>query len=363
MKALLLLAIVIAVSGSAAGLNAWRSSPSDHPASSRQESGPNQASDALIGTRATATNLTASVAERSDARVITRIQGDLTLDVSLGEVDPPPPPDSPEAASLLKGIAAQQMLIPGGQASALVVTPLNLYGLAPGYEPTGERVGNLPSGFTLSVQYEDGSRRRFELVEKRQIDDFEFLADEPRLLALATDGFDLTLVTQYPVLEIDPGHHGIYIWRFAELPPVPRIVIPAIDVDADIVPGDLYEGTGAVGRSASSYEVATYPGRGLTRGGILWGPLYWAGTEPRPGVFADLSTLKPGDVIQIVFPGEQAREFVVAEIAAGPPEWRWDEEFLTSVDASDTLTLMTQAGSIDAAGHYEGTTMVAAVLR
>lgn len=137
-----------------------------------------------------------------------------------------------------------------------------------------------------------------------------------------------------------------------------RIVLPALDVDAPIVPVGTEEG-GAMGTPGNGEDVAWWHGAEAGEGNALFaGHRDWKGAR---GSFYDLKDLEPGDEVHVVGDGEELTFTVewVRQVDADTPE---APDILTQTD-EPVITLITCGGVFDRSiRHYTDRVVARAVL-
>lgn len=137
-----------------------------------------------------------------------------------------------------------------------------------------------------------------------------------------------------------------------------RIVLPALGVDAPIVPVGVEE-DGAMGTPGNGEDVAWWHGAEAGEGNALFaGHRDWKGAQ---GSFYDLKSLEPGDEIHVVGNGEELTFTVqwVRQVDAETPE---APDILDQTD-EPVITLITCGGVFDRSiRHYTDRVIARAVL-
>lgn len=138
-----------------------------------------------------------------------------------------------------------------------------------------------------------------------------------------------------------------------------RLYIPAIGVDAPIIPVGL-EPSGIMAAPAEAHQVGWYelgPRPGEPSNAVLAGHLDW---YQKPGVFARLAELKPGDTIEVQSSLGNSYYYVVQEIET----YEYETAPILDIFGPTTepiLTLITCAGVYDTARQaYEDRMVVRA---
>ncbi|MFJ9853171.1 class F sortase [Streptomyces sp. NPDC101150] len=129
-----------------------------------------------------------------------------------------------------------------------------------------------------------------------------------------------------------------------------RISVPSLNVSSSLVPlGRKKDGT--METPADPDKAGWYtpgPAPGETGPAVIAGHVTWNG---EPGVFHRLSSLKPGDTIEVARTDGKSSKFTVSRIAQYPKNKFPTIEVYKNIDYAG-LRLITCGGQYDASQHY-----------